>query len=506
MKCKSPFIFKFKTKKFNYIYDVNTNEFLRVDDVIYDIIDFIYSFSSEEIISKFVHKYPKESIIQSIEKIKNIIKTEGVFLSTHPMNLKFYTPDAIEEKLRNELTALTLVVTEQCNLRCRYCVYSGMYHFERTHSSRKMSDKIALKAIDFFLNRCKNSRKVFISFYGGEPLLNFELIKKCVEYASVRSKQIDKSLEYSITTNGTLLHGEILDFLIKNKIGLVISLDGPKDIHDRYRTFPDGRGTFERIFQNLKVIKNREINYYRNYVIYNVTLVPPYNLFKIYEFFEHYKDLFGDGQILLINHINPLNTDFFAKNNINLDEELVSFAFQEKVLLTHFLNSLKQNEYKPALYSLFEEDFKSIHLRTLTPPFSEDFFMNHLCIPGQTKLLVDCEGKFYFCTNLSSTISIGDINSGFDFNRINQIIDKFLNVSQKDCCNCWAIRLCNACYFYAAKGEDFDIEQKRKICEVIRKRLERAIKIYNEVLEDHPKAFDSLVESKFDFQIKETML
>ncbi len=506
MEGESPFIFKFKTKNFNYIYDVNTNEFLKVDNVIYDIIDFIYSSCYGEIISKFAHKYSKESIMQSIKKIKNVIKTEGLFLSIHPMNLKFYTPDMIEEKLSNELTTLTLVVTEQCNLRCRYCVYSGMYHFERSHSFRKMSAEIAFKAIDFFLNRCKNSSKVFISFYGGEPLLNFELIKKCVEYTNARSKQINKTVKYSITTNGTLLQRKILDFLIKNKIGLVISLDGPKDIHDRYRTFPDGMGSYERIFQNLKVIKNRDINYYRNYVIYNTTLVPPYNLFKVYEFFEHYKDLFGDGQIVLMNHINPFNTDFFKKNNINMSEELISFAFQEKKLLAHFLNSLIQNEYKPVLYSLFAEDFKSIHLRNLPPPFSKNFFMNHLCIPGQTKLLVDCDGKFYFCTNLSSTMSIGDINSGFDFNRISQIIDKFLSVSQKDCCNCWAIRLCNACYFYAAKGEDFDIEQKRKICEAIRKRLERAIKIYNEVLEDHPKAFDSLVESKFDFQIKETIL
>lgn len=312
LKMNKSFIFKFKTNRFNYIYDINTNEFLRVDEIIWDIVDFIYSKTENEIIKEFSIKYPSEVIKSSIEKIKKAIKEEGLFLHTRPEELKFYHIDEIKDKLNNDLHQLTLVVTEQCNLRCKYCVYSGNYYYERTHSNRKMPLDLAFKAIDFLFSHARDSAKIYISFYGGEPLLEFNLVKKCVEYVKVKNEMAHKDINFSITTNGILLNNEVINFLISNKIGLIISLDGPEKIHNRYRVFPTGNGTFEIIIKNLFKLRKRNKEYYDKYVGFNTTITPPYDLFELYNFFNHVnlKELF-ENQIHLINLMIQANTKFF---------------------------------------------------------------------------------------------------------------------------------------------------------------------------------------------------
>jgi uncharacterized protein len=493
---KRPFIHKFRTKRFYYIYDVNTNEFLRVDEIIYNIIDYIYSKSPDEIITKFSSKYSQESIILSINKIKRAIKEENIFLPTRPEYLKFYNNSEIREKLRNNLNEIILNITEKCNMRCKYCVYSGHYFFERTHSNRDMSEGVALKAIDFFFSHNRNSRNIGIGFYGGEPLLNFNLIKKCVKYAKVKNKY-NKKVDFTITTNGTLLNDEIIDFLINHRVGLAISLDGPKKLHDRYRVFQNGRGSFELIVRNILKIKRRNVDYYNTMVTFNMVLAPPYDLLKIEKWFNECKDLFNRKKPL-VNLVLPFNNDFFKKNKLNSKENIRAFSFQEEKLLENYINCISKGKRASGfIHSLFDSDFKNIHGRRLYSKFDKGYTVNHLCIPGMTKLLVNIKGKFYFCPNISSNMDIGDVGSGFDFDKINYIITQFLEISQEDCVKCWAIRLCNhSCYHVAAKGENFSLQQKRRACKSIKRELERALIVYNEILEEHPETFDWLIFEK----------
>lgn len=182
------------------------------------------------------------------------------------------------------------------------------------------------------------------------------------------------------------------------------------------------------------------------------------------------------------------------KENININNESISYYEQESALALKFINFLKQKNKPPHfLRSLFDDDFLILHRRNLYTRFEREFFMERLWIPGRARLLVNTNGDFHFCTNLSSNMSIGNIFSGFDFDKINRLIENYIKVNQ-DCLCCWAIRVCPACYFYAAKGEDFDIDQKRQVCKVIRKRFEKIIIYYNEVLEENPNAFDYLIE------------
>ena len=145
-------------------------------------------------------------------------------------------------------------MTQNCNFRCKYCVYSGAENsYQRVHSNKVMNWNTARKAIDFLWEHSIDSKDVNIGFYGGEPLLEFDLIKKAIEYS--RKKFMGKEISFSMTTNGTLLTEEIIRFLSKNKVQLVISLDGAKEINDENRVFKNGSGTYDRVIRKIDLIK-----------------------------------------------------------------------------------------------------------------------------------------------------------------------------------------------------------------------------------------------------------
>ena len=153
----------------------------------------------------------------------------------------------------NDLSQLILQVTQQCNLRCAYCAYSGIYEGHRVHQNKRMSFELAKRGIDFFIKHSREKDSIDIGFYGGEPLLEFDLLKKCTEYA--RGLVEGKELTFGLTTNGTLLKDEIAEYLVENDFRIGISLDGPKREHDINRRFANGKGSFDTIIQNVKRLK-----------------------------------------------------------------------------------------------------------------------------------------------------------------------------------------------------------------------------------------------------------
>lgn len=177
---------------------------------------------------------------------KGLLKANDVKIIKHP-----YT-SALPHFSSRCLSSLVLQVTQQCNLRCSYCAFSGLYH-NRTHNSERMNFETARKAIDFFIERSFESESLHLGFYGGEPLLEIELIKKCVDY--IQKNVEGKRITFGITTNGTLLTGEVLQFLYDNDFSITISLDGPKEDHDACRKFANGKGSFDIVVKNISEAK-----------------------------------------------------------------------------------------------------------------------------------------------------------------------------------------------------------------------------------------------------------
>jgi uncharacterized protein len=232
-----PFVKQFQTERNRYVYDVGTNDFYLVDDLTSNVLRNWQHFQHEYAAND--HHNPNVS--SAIAEVRQY-QAEGAFLPSPIQGLALpIAVGELEKRLQTSLSQLILNVTERCNLRCSYCVFSGDHSFQRSHSSVKMSTTVAIKAVEYFLAHSSETREPCIGFYGGEPLLHFALIRAVVEY--VEQKYPDRRVRYQITTNGTLLAGDTLAFLANRNFFVVISIDGPPHIHDNHRHYIDGRGT-----------------------------------------------------------------------------------------------------------------------------------------------------------------------------------------------------------------------------------------------------------------------
>jgi len=208
--------------------------------------------------------------------------------------------DELKKEIKN-LNQLTLEITQNCNLRCKYCVYGEDYFYYRSRSNKKMEYEVTKKGIEYVFNIIneRNKKEFSLSFYGGEPLLNFEIIKKIVEYSK---KLFNKwKLRFSITTNGTLIDEEIINFLVLNNFQVLISLDGPKDVHDAKRIFTNGKGSFELIMDNLRKILKKSRQFYNKNVKFSVVWSPDLSIEKIYKFITKNKLVRNNKIEILIN-------------------------------------------------------------------------------------------------------------------------------------------------------------------------------------------------------------
>lgn len=224
--------------------------------------------------------------------------------------------------LTKGFTELIIKTTDNCNYRCNYCIYSDHYPFSSNYGTAKMNDETAIKAIEYYLNHIKiqrsylSDKKAFIAFYGGEPLINFKVIKASIEY--VEEHYSDLEVEFTITTNGSLLSdSEISDFLIRHNVIICISLDGYPENHDRNRLQQNGRTTFDELMNVLN-------SYFRDYPrIYSLCCIDfRTDLLKLYDFYKK-NDRLNGGRIphlLRIAFISDIGTSYY--NQFQEDEKL----------------------------------------------------------------------------------------------------------------------------------------------------------------------------------------
>jgi len=477
---KKPLIKRLHTKSNFYIYDANTNNIVMTDKVTWSIIEDYFQLPQRAIIDKWKIYFEEKSIILSISNLDNIMKNERLFSSLRPKTIRHNLSDEeIIHSLENNINQLTLEVTEKCNLRCKYCVFSGKFKYKRVHSDKSMSFDIAKRAIDFYIDHSKENERPSITFYGGEPLCNFDLIKKCIEYTKSKT---NRKVLFGITTNGTLLSPKISDYLLKNNCFIMVSLDGPQIIHDRYRVFPTGKGTYTVIMENLKRIPSENISF-------NVTISPPFELRKIKDYFDSLLD--GQKYELNINFVTVEDSSLFHSNKKNWSKGL---QFQIVELREEFKTNLIEGmPYRSSfLNSFFQKSLLGIKKRGIFDKFGDFHYPNRICLPGQRKVFVNTSGDFFICEKMTDFRPIGNVFEGFNYKEIFNILEEYCRLCNIDCLDCWAIRLCNFCFASVNRGHVFDLKRKREKCKNMRERLKNNLEFYLEVLEQNPRAFDFL--------------
>lgn len=316
-------------------------------------------------------------------------------------------------------------VTEQCNLRCRYCCYSGNYEGKRSHGALSLNNSDVGAIIDFIETYSQTETKR-IAFYGGEPLLHFDFVQEC--FNRCRSKWGNK-VSFSISTNGILLTSKIIDWLLANDIEIAISVDGGKYFHDKYRVDVAGRGSFDRIFKNLEYIYNKHTS---PNVTLHVTLADVRELIDVARSW-HENRLLRNLTPVMVHGLTP-----------NFSEEVKVIEYEEVRLFYEKLidNYQKHPDWK-VLQVYLEEVISPLKERLIFD--IENSFDISTCLPNNTKLYVDSKLEVGVCEKFSDKYRIGDVRSGIDWCKTYDVVRKFYNIKKERCVHCPIVRICEMC-------------------------------------------------------------
>lgn len=251
-------VHQYKNNGYNIVLDVNSGAIHVVDDVTYDVIELFEDNSAKEIIEKLVDRYPQTEIEEAIQEVNELKDNEELFTEDT------YKERIIDFKKRQTVVkALCLHIAHDCNLACRYCfAEEGEYHGRRA----LMSYETGKQALDFLIDNSGSRRNLEVDFFGGEPLMNWDVVKQLVAYGREQEKLHDKHFRFTLTTNGVLLNDEIMEFANKEMDNVVLSIDGRKEVHDRMRPFRKGAGSYDLIvpkFQKFAESRHQDKYYVR---------------------------------------------------------------------------------------------------------------------------------------------------------------------------------------------------------------------------------------------------
>ncbi len=421
-----PFIHTFRVGGKDYIYDVNRNVILKGQNELIKLL-----VGDQTSLDNVENNY----IVDLLAKMKN----DGFFSSNKIKEILHPADELIEYYLNSKIQKITLQLTQNCNLNCSYCAYSGGY-YNRTHTKSRMDFEIAKRSIDFLLEHSGDNKEINIGFYGGEPLLEKELMRKCIKYAKQNS--YGKKLSFTITTNGTLLNESIIQLFEENDVYLVISLDGPKEVQDRNRKFAcTSDSTFEIVMSNVNLIKQKYPDYYKN-ICFNAVLDQENEFCCVDNFFKDF-DLVKEA-VVLASEINPNLKKDLVKN----DQTFINnYRYEIFKLFLSKLGRLDQSYVSKLVRTYFISLEKTYAQLKVTEKLPEKAHHGGPCILGSQRLFVDTQGTLFPCERVSETseiMKIGNVFDGFNYDNIREILN-IGKLSEDKCKNCWAFRFCGSC-------------------------------------------------------------
>ena len=271
----------YKNNGYNMVLDVNSGSIHVVDDVVYDVLELLNEAEDrrkeegfrQEITDKMLAKYGEDI---TAEDMKDVFED----LDELEENGTLFTVDVYKEgvidfkKRQTVVKALCLHIAHDCNLACRYC-FAGEGEYKGDRSL--MSLEVGKKALDFLVANSGNRRNLEVDFFGGEPLMNFDVVKELVAYGRELEKNHDKHFRFTLTTNGVLLRDDVIEFANKEMDNIVLSIDGRKEVHDHMRPFKNGKGSYDFILDKFKKVaesRNQQKYYVRGtFTHYNLDFV-----------------------------------------------------------------------------------------------------------------------------------------------------------------------------------------------------------------------------------------
>lgn len=370
--------------------------------------------------------------------------------------------------LRTPLSTIVLNVNTGCNLSCTYCYKEDLVS---PAAGRRMSLETAVAAFELLLREAAERRQVNVVFFGGEPLTTMPLIRDVVAHAKRRAAEHGKTVDFSLTTNATLLTDEIIDYLDEHRFGLTVSMDGPKALHDRNRRTVGGAGTYDVVVRNVRRLLDR----YRSRPIgARVTLTR------------------GVTDVALIHRHLRGEVGFFEVGFSPVTSGASSFQLSEEDLAVVF-RGMKQlgEEYEQAAIGGENIGFANMH--QLLSDLHEGRAKSLPCGAGVGMLAVDGEGGLNLCHRFtgSKLPRFGDVERGVDHERLGAFLDDAQDRSRRPCATCRIRNLCSGgCYHesYARYGDPQ--HPVAHYCDLLRDWIDFGVRVYARIARTNPAFFE----------------
>ena len=357
------------------------------------------------------------------------------------------------------IKALCLHIAHECNLRCAYC-FAGQGNYSETDRGL-MPLEIGKKALDFLIEQSGMRRNLEVDFFGGEPMLNFDVVKEIVAYGRTREATTGKNFRFTLTTNGAFLTAENIEYINQNFDNVVLSLDGRKHVNDRMRTVQNGDGSYDDIFPKIKALaeSRKHTQYYvrGTYTRHNLDFAADV---------LHLADL-GFKNISVEPVVAPPEKDY------SIREEDLPALFAEYEKLAHELLN-RENNGRGLHFFHFEMDI------TGGPCIAKRVTG---CGAGSEYLAVTPSGKLYPCHQFvgDERFQIGDLNLGIINNDKTKDFATCQVFDKHECTKCWARYYCSGgCIATAYYANDSILKPDKISCELMRKRIECALYIFTE--------------------------
>ena len=445
----------FNTDLYNYCYN-NEKMFIHY---LHPVVNYFYT---NQIKNKTIRslKIGSDNFLSaySFEEIKYYFKKYHYFrkigiLSDNERDLSC-TGRFSGESIRNQIAnsrQIVLEVTDMCNLKCKYCGYGEFYDFYEERKGINMDFEKAKILLLYFIDLWNSNRNtsykknIYISFYGGEPLLNFSLVEKVVAFLNAQHLQ-NVRFTYSMTTNGVLLK-KYLDFLVKHQFKLLISLDGDKE-NNSYRVFKNGENSYDVVYNNSLYIKNNFKDYFIKHVNFNATLQNRNNVSDISNFFvKEFGKKVQIGELTTMGILKERKEEFYNTYN-NFSESLSQsedYEHIEKVLFSH-LPTIKNltNFLHQHLNNVYKNHRNFYSERSLT-----NFVPTGTCKPFGRKVFLTASGKILFCERIPHEYSSANVNSNvnIDYDLIAINVNSYYDSLNKQCNSCYNSRNCFQCIY-----------------------------------------------------------
>ena len=377
------------------------------------------------------------------------------------------------------LQTLVLNLTNQCNLSCQYCYEYGEDKVATPEGKPKFMDfETAKLSVDFLLERSVSRRHIHITFFGGETLMNFPLLRRVVVYAREKATAQSRSVDFSLTTNATLLTPAIIEFLSENHIGVTVSMDGPKEMHDRLRVFADGRGSYDIVEAKVRALIQ---NHRTRPITARVTLTS--GVADVVRIFRHLRNDLGFHEV----GFAPVTTSpnrLYAINERGMDGVLGQF----RVLANEYLEFALRGEMHG--FSNVSDTLAELH---------QGISKSHPCGAGLGLIGVGPSGDIAPCHRFvdSDQHALGHVSSGIDPMKQADFLRRGNINTKYDCHTCWARPVCaGGCHHEAFVRYGDTGHPNLHYCDWIRDWTDTCLRIYGSIAVRRPEFLDSFGERK----------